>query len=107
MALSFKSVFVEFSGIGPDHSTLGTGLARWGGGVKIHAADVAIKAFHIGYVGDNDHNFGFERIALHNVFVQDGDVHFEVFMKIKDDTDDINKFKGAVEALVIADVDFP
>ena len=106
MALSFKSVFVKFEGIGPDDSSIATGLARWGGGVKIHAADVAIKSFHIGYEG-SDHNFFFERIALHNVFIEDGDVTFDVFMKIKDDTDDTNKFRGEVEALVIADVDFP
>ena len=106
MALSFKSVLVKFEGIGPDDSSIATGLARWGGGVKIHAADVAIKAFHIGYEA-SDHNFFFQRIAVHKFAVQDGDVEFTVAMKIKDDTDDTNRFRGEVEVLVIADVDFP
>ena len=106
MALSFKSVTVQLGGSSASDAALGTGLARWGFGVKIHAVDVALKSFHIGY-SESDHNFFFQRIAIHNISVQNGDVHFDVFMKIRDDTHDPNHFTGEIEALVIADVDFP
>jgi len=105
MALSFKSVFVEIQG-GGTSAALGSGLARWGSGVKIHAVDVALKSFHIGYT-ESDHNFFFQRIALHNVRTQDGDVHFDISIQIRDDTNDGSHYKGEVEVLAIADVDFP
>jgi hypothetical protein len=107
MALSFRSVLVEFETSGTGGGVFFGGLGRWGFGVKIHAADVAIKGFHIGYENNDDHAFLFQRIALHNVAIRDGDVHFDLFVALKDDTDDANFFKGTVEVLVIADVDFP
>jgi len=106
MALSFKSVTVQLGGSSASDAALGSGLARWGFGVKFRAVDVALKSFHIGY-SDSDHNFFFQRIAIHNITTQEGDVHFDVFMKIRDDTHDANHFSGEIEALVIADVEFP
>jgi hypothetical protein len=106
MGLSFRKVHVEVTGIGPSNGAVGSGLARWGIGVKIHHAEVALRGFRIGYF-EGDHHFRFQRIELADVVINNGDVEFEVFMKLEDDTTDTNKFKGEVEVLVIADVDFP
>ena len=106
MGLSFRTVSVEVTGIGPGNAAIGSGLARWGGGVKIHHAEVALRGFRIGYA-QGDHHVRFERIGLTDVTINDGDVAFDVLMKLRDASSDSNKFKGQVDVLVIADIDLP
>ena len=104
MALAFRSVFVTV-GVNSDGVTFDQ-FADFGpkDKVRVRTADCAIKSFNIGFRQD-DHNFFFERIAVHNVRVANNLVVFDVFALLRDDTDDPNKFRAEVEVLVIADVE--
>ncbi len=106
MALAFKSVFVTVAGNAGFAGEKDNNVADFGSPrkVRVKAADCAIKSFHIGFQ-EGDHNFFFQRIAVHNVRTEHGQVLFDVFAMIRDDSDDLNNYTAEVEVLVIADVE--
>jgi len=106
MALTFMSVFVSVAGNSGLDGERQNNVADFGSPLKVRVktADCAIKSFHIGFQ-EGDHNFFFQRIAVHNVRAEDSQVLFDVFAKIRDDSDDLNNYLAEIEVLVIADVE--
>jgi hypothetical protein len=106
MALAFRSVFVKITdeSFGRGDQLQQTASFGSPSNVVVRAADCAIKSFHVGF-RESDHNIFFERIAIHNVILAASEVFFDVFAKLRDDTDDPNMYDAEVEVLVIADVD--
>ena len=106
MALMFQSIFVSVAGNSGLDGERQNNVADFGSPQKVRVitADCAIKSFHIGFQED-DHNFFFQRIAVHNVRVEGSQVLFDVFAKIHDDSDDLNNYVAEIEVLVIADVE--
>jgi hypothetical protein len=108
MALAFKTAKVLYGGSGFEPAHPMGGQVEFAS--KVHKAEVAIRSFHIGYDGhDVDHHFHSQRIAIEDVKILNGLetslVTFNIFMKIKDATQDRNDYVGEIEVLVIADVD--